>query len=555
MSNYYGAANAMDMTGAPEFAHGRQPEIMPPAPMQPMEAVQPLAHVRQLPQVDPMRAMHPVYPMQPMEHVPHVNTLPNNLVNSNPLESMESNPIIKDNLGEQSVAYSMGGTLNGEVQDYRAIEIETEYNPDASSFIAPDDSTSSANKRIFKRGFQLTSSRKIAPLKKKDGEALWRKDIQYDFLNAVFTDENKVFTNRHNNNEPDTFAKVYLDAMAHSSKCSKVLGERLTGDRKTGIKIAMVCLLVNLGRINTTLNFFPEMKGALRTYHPIPSLQTQDAQDYKQLQDAPRLKSILKGACDVSHDLTHVDSLPPPKTVTPIHLIFLMTASPHLVEASFNGSNSASNEQIRFFDLIMDTKKSSKSRAKAFLWLMYEHLERTPSIPNPFGSQFPAPIPIQSGDAGIENVDTPWEIAFGTKKSLQRLSILEPSNTSLVVNNPPSDKTFAPLVIPKRKMRSAKDRRSQEFYQQLLKEKRHKRYLKRQELDNPIYAQWLKMQDIDPIYETDEELDKLKQKQRTIEFPAGALAVGIGSKYNDYGERASSYSLVLKRVSKTVRDE
>jgi hypothetical protein len=41
------------------------------------------------------------------------------------------------------------------------------------------------------------------------------------------------------------------------------------------------------------------MRAQLRTYHSIPSLQAhQDPNAYKQLQDAPRLKSILKGATE-----------------------------------------------------------------------------------------------------------------------------------------------------------------------------------------------------------------------------------------------------------------
>ena len=41
------------------------------------------------------------------------------------------------------------------------------------------------------------------------------------------------------------------------------------------------------------------MRAQLRTYHAIPSLQAnQDPHAYKQLQDAPRLKSILKGGTE-----------------------------------------------------------------------------------------------------------------------------------------------------------------------------------------------------------------------------------------------------------------
>jgi Ino eighty subunit 1 len=41
------------------------------------------------------------------------------------------------------------------------------------------------------------------------------------------------------------------------------------------------------------------MRTALRTYHPVPSLQKADAN----LQDAPRIKNILK-ACTLKHEAT-----------------------------------------------------------------------------------------------------------------------------------------------------------------------------------------------------------------------------------------------------------
>lgn len=77
------------------------------------------------------------------------------------------------------------------------------------------------------------------------------------------------------------------------------------------IEFAKMSLLTNVGRINTTMacesNFtaaihtihahdvalvFPEMKTALRSYHPVPSLQKTDGN----LQDAPRIKNCLKAA-------------------------------------------------------------------------------------------------------------------------------------------------------------------------------------------------------------------------------------------------------------------
>lgn len=41
------------------------------------------------------------------------------------------------------------------------------------------------------------------------------------------------------------------------------------------------------------------MRAQLRTYYAIPSLQAQqDTNSYKQLQDSPRLKSLIKGALE-----------------------------------------------------------------------------------------------------------------------------------------------------------------------------------------------------------------------------------------------------------------
>lgn len=96
---------------------------------------------------------------------------------------------------------------------------------------------------------------KIRHLKKEDGEPLWRIDIQYDFLKAVFDDDQRVFTNSWEPNKPkQNFADLYIDTMSRSSKTSKVLRDKLLSDREAAKNMAMVCLLVNIGRMNTTLN-------------------------------------------------------------------------------------------------------------------------------------------------------------------------------------------------------------------------------------------------------------------------------------------------------------
>ncbi|KAK9455341.1 hypothetical protein V1511DRAFT_459133, partial [Dipodascopsis uninucleata] len=278
------------------------------------------------------------------------------------------------------------------------------------------------------RSQTLLINSKIRHIKKKDGEPLWRKDIQYDFLKAVFYDETKAFTNSYDGTPNHTYAEIYVDAMARSSKSSKVLREKLLGDRQAGLNIAMVCLLVNIGRMNTTLNFFPEMRAQLRTYHPIPSLQTySDPTAYKQLQDAPRLKSILKGACEDRPEPSTLDQLllqtQIPRT-NPINLAFILATYARRVTDDYFVA------PYEFYDLIMNVEISSQSRARAFLWLMWVYLESDMSPEqirsNPFGigqdngQKIPSFVTLAPGDVESENVDTDAEKDFAVRMIEER---------------------------------------------------------------------------------------------------------------------------------------
>lgn len=98
------------------------------------------------------------------------------------------------------------------------------------------------------------SGNKIRHLKKEDGQPLWRRDIQFLFLRNVFEDQTAVFTMDSDDSTGHTFADIYIDAMARSSKTSKILKEKLLAERTQALNMAMVCLLVNVGRMNTTLN-------------------------------------------------------------------------------------------------------------------------------------------------------------------------------------------------------------------------------------------------------------------------------------------------------------
>ncbi|KAF5630682.1 Dictyostelium kinase [Fusarium tjaetaba] len=330
--------------------------------------------------------------------------------------------------------------------------------PEAKSFVSramtEDDDTQMANatpdpQEKSSRGKTKSSQNKdaanqptigkIRHLKKEDGEPLWREDIQYDFLKAVFDNEQCVFTNSY---EPkrlqrQCFADLYIDTMSRSSKTSKVLRDKLLSDREAAKGMAMVCLLVNMGRMNTTLNFFPEMRAQLRTYHAIPSLQArQDPHAYKQLQDAPRLKSILKGGAEDREEpnsLDKIKQLDTPRT-NPVNLIFVMcNTAQKIAELHFP-------RHRELHDLIMRTEYTSKSRANAFLWLMWFYLEsdftEEGCEENPFGpgvdygldvanQGVPELVEMTPEEKAKENVDTEEEIEFGRSKQKMRAKILE----------------------------------------------------------------------------------------------------------------------------------
>lgn len=135
------------------------------------------------------------------------------------------------------------------------------------------------------------SGNKIRHLKKEDGVPLWRKDIQYDFLKAVFDDQTRVFHKVSDGTSGHTFADIYLDAMAKSSKCSKILKDKLLTERSAAINMAMVCLLVNVGRMNTTLNCEQGARPAWGMIADQPSLP----RDARPAPDVP-LDSISSGA-------------------------------------------------------------------------------------------------------------------------------------------------------------------------------------------------------------------------------------------------------------------
>ena len=188
------------------------------------------------------------------------------------------------------------------------------------------------------------------------------------------------------------------------------------------------------------------MRAQLRTYHSIPCLQKNQEPNsqYKGLQDAPRLKSILKGSCEDTDQPNTIEKIQKKKVprTNPVNLIFVLSQqAPKISEQHFFPPRD-------FFDLVIRSTLSSKSRAKAFLWLVWWYLEsdytKESALSNPFGPGLPNEDPLDPDDpyikvpnfehlteeqANAENVDTEEEKAYGEKMRLQRKKILEDDET------------------------------------------------------------------------------------------------------------------------------
>ncbi|TFK30630.1 hypothetical protein FA15DRAFT_676909 [Coprinopsis marcescibilis] len=259
-------------------------------------------------------------------------------------------------------------------------------------------------------------SRKALPIKKTDAEPLTRDDVQYDLLNHIFSNPKAVFTDPFSKRaEKVTFSGLYISALAQSPKCSKVLKDKMVETPEFATELGKISLLTNVGRINTTMAFFPEMRTALRTYHPVPSLQKTDGN----AQDAPRIKNCLKAALLPSES----KGIPP---ATPEEVL----AKP-LSDKHFDGN-------LNFIDLFIPGKGlASYERAQAFLWLIYHYLE-TADGHNPFSDKYAQRNPGKAPqlrrlgpNERPENVDTDDEIRWGRVMSGKRNAFLQQLVSSL----------------------------------------------------------------------------------------------------------------------------
>ncbi|KAI0374326.1 hypothetical protein BV20DRAFT_961457 [Pilatotrama ljubarskyi] len=276
--------------------------------------------------------------------------------------------------------------------------------------------------------------RKTLPIKRADAEPLTREDLQYDLLYYIFTDHTKAFVDYLAPNRPVVnFCDLYVNALYNSPKCSKVLKDKMVETPAFAIEFAKIALLTNVGRINTTMAFFPEMKTALRSYHPVPSLQKTDGN----LQDAPRIKNCLKAALLPFEFKTPPPSSPaeilekaragqiPPTSV--VNLIFVLSNSNHAMTVA----QKHFDPPVEFLDLFLPINLSSASRARVFLWLMFHYLSG-PDRPNPFDDDYsranpgrvPRMRPLTREEQAEENVDPPEEVEWGKRMSATRSKFL-----------------------------------------------------------------------------------------------------------------------------------
>ncbi|ORY82541.1 hypothetical protein BCR37DRAFT_398518 [Protomyces lactucae-debilis] len=270
-------------------------------------------------------------------------------------------------------------------------------------------------------------------LRKAEAEPLLRRDTHWSLLERIFSNDQAVFRLNAKSEKRVTFGELYYLDWLSSSKLSKTLKEKFIADKQATLKVCMAALLVNVGRINTTLVFTPTQS---RTFNCLPCVQAYEPGG-KLLQDAPRLKSLLKGSCEgprappTWEALKALQASASPKPLTnPINLIFLMTTP----EATSVKAEHFSDSDLEFYHLFSKSDLTTDSRARAFLWLCYHYIETNgtleEALTNPFGQPeagllVPTLVPCDEGAIAAENIDTPEELEYAEFAVRQRRLYLE----------------------------------------------------------------------------------------------------------------------------------
>ncbi|KAJ9124231.1 hypothetical protein QFC22_001029 [Naganishia vaughanmartiniae] len=242
---------------------------------------------------------------------------------------------------------------------------------------------------------------------------------------------------------------------------SSAVTDPTTVDGYDGLRdsYAKICLLVNVGRINTTFAFYPAMRTVLRTYHSVPSLQKTLA-TRKSLQDAPRMKNALKAIRVATEpddvelpaslqdvlDRLHAGDVPPTSVV---NLIFLLGLGQETVTDTFFAPGNIvdrhnllaaratqpgsvnENGKLHILNLFTVINIPSTERARMFLYILYHYLE-SDTGPNPFADpDRPGEPPLlhvlndeEYASLG-ENIDEEEELEWGAEMRARRIESLK----------------------------------------------------------------------------------------------------------------------------------
>lgn len=95
--------------------------------------------------------------------------------------------------------------------------------------------------------------RKGHAIKRTDAEPLTREDLQYAFLRHIFDDQHAVFSDPFANGKKVTFRDLYVNALLSSPRSSRAIKDKMVEVPEYATDFAMLALLANVGRINTTM--------------------------------------------------------------------------------------------------------------------------------------------------------------------------------------------------------------------------------------------------------------------------------------------------------------
>jgi len=378
-----------------------------------------------------------------------------------------------------------------------------------------DKNTSSISKFSTQREYapMISALRYNRHLKKPDGDYFSRKDLQFNFLETLLDNKRLLFTNvfkdyylnslvntpsmspsatttsssssssssssnndtsiknittghvvnvgdkdydarKFMNHDKLTFSQLYILCLGTSSKSSKILRDKLLSDRQVAFSTCLLGFLLNIGRLNTTINFYIAMTSQLRTFHAIPALQ-HGISDPKSLQDTPRLKSILKGLPIGNEPISIMDLYQPGhtwKSGVPniINLLFAICDNVTLVNSRFFDkkylewdSSNDGMDLLSLFNVLDQPRFKVDDRTNLLLWLVYIHLETDLSDEAITKSLKQFGKPVKNSKTGIESwkiiltendknqdeedVDLPEEITFGLQQRDKRKEFLDKS--------------------------------------------------------------------------------------------------------------------------------